>query len=359
MRFGPYTLSVGLLVTLLSGFIVGSASAAAEEKCMICHGKKELSRTEQTGRKVPLFVDTTVLNRSMHANKKCTDCHIDVVAIPHKQTPRKVNCRRCHYAGNPVGAPDGDLYEKYEHSVHGLEVAKGNPKAPVCQDCHGAHDVISHESPDSKFNRKNLPKTCGRCHIEIYATYSESVHGVALANGNLDAPNCANCHGEHNIQRPENAESRVAPANVTATCSDCHGQKGVVSKYGIKTDRTETFEESFHGVAQQMQNTMVANCASCHGYHDIRPEEDPQSSINPANIPKTCGKPGCHPEATARFASGQIHVDPKSEDAGILYYISRGFMVLTVSVLIGLIGFILLDLYRRARAARAARRRTE
>jgi hypothetical protein len=359
MSLGRFTILAGLLTLFLGVISAGPVSAAAEDKCMICHGKHDLSRTEQTGRKVSLFVDTTILDNSMHADKRCTDCHVDVVVIPHKQTPQKVNCRRCHYSGNPVGAPDGDLYDQYEHSVHGLEVAAGNPNAPVCQDCHGGHDVISHTKPESRFNKQNLPKTCGKCHIEIYATYAESVHGVALAEGNLDAPNCANCHGEHNIQRPENEESRVAPANVTATCSDCHGHKGVVSKYGIKTDRAETFEESFHGVAQQMQNTMVANCASCHGYHDIRPEEDPQSSINPANIPKTCGKPECHPEATARFASGQIHVDPKSEDAGILYYISRGFMILTVSVLIGLIGFILLDLYRRARAARADRRRNK
>ena len=343
------------------GLICGSlvvTPARAEDKCMICHGKSELARTERTGRKVPLFVDSTVLDHSVHAEKKCTDCHVDVVVIPH-QAPEKVNCRRCHYAGNTVGAPDGDLYDQYEHSVHGMEVAAGNPKAPVCQDCHGTHDVLAPNIAESRFSHQNLPKTCGTCHIDIYATYKESVHGVALANGVTDAPNCANCHGEHNIQRPSNETSKVAPANVTATCSDCHGHKGVASKYGIKTDRTETFEESFHGVAQIMQNTMVANCASCHGYHDILPEEDPQSSINPANIPNTCGKAGCHPEATARFASGQIHVNPKSEEAGILYYISRSFMILTVSVLIGLIGFILLDLYRRARAARVGRGRAK
>ena len=353
------SLIVAGLAAIAFSVSMAFTTVAAEDKCTICHSKTDLSRTEQSGRKVPLFVDTTMLHHSVHADKLCTDCHVDVVVIPHKQTPQKVNCRRCHYAGNPVGAPDGDLYDQYEHSVHGLEVAKGNPKAPVCQDCHGGHDVVAHDSTDSRFSTQNLPKTCGGCHIDIYATYNKSVHGVALAAGNLDAPNCAGCHGEHNIERPEVSGSRVAPANVTATCSDCHGHKGVVSKYGIKTDRAATFEDSFHGVAQQMKNTMVANCASCHGYHDIRPEEDPQSSIHPTNIPQTCGKAGCHPEATARFSTGQIHVDPKSEEAGILYYISRGFMILTVSVLIGLIGFIMLDLYRRARAARAARRRTK
>lgn len=333
--------------------VVGS-NVAALEKCQICHGKKEHHKIEPTGRKVSLYVDETLLARSVHASRTCTDCHVDIVEIPHRAV-QKVNCRRCHYAGNPVGAPEGELYDQYEHSVHGLEVALGNPKAPVCQDCHGGHDVLSHNTPESRMYFANIPKTCGTCHIEIYATYRESVHGVALAEGNTDTPVCSSCHGEHNIERPELPDSRVSPIHVTETCAECHGARGVVAKYGIKTDRITTFEESFHGVAQLMENMMVANCASCHGYHDVRSENDPKSSIYPANIPKTCGKPECHPEATAGFASGRIHVDPTSEESGALYYISRGFLILTVLVLGGLFIFIILDLFRRAKAARQKR----
>jgi hypothetical protein len=344
-------LRTAIIVGLLAiGFCASPVMAL--EKCVICHGKKDHHKIEATGRRVSLWVDEGILKNSVHATRECTDCHVDIVEIPHKAV-QKVDCRRCHYSGNPVGAPEGELYDQYEHSVHGREVAAGNAKAPVCQDCHGGHDVLRHDMPDSRFNRDNIPKTCGACHIETYATFRESVHGVSLGAANLDAPVCTSCHGEHNIKRPELVDSRVSAIHVTETCSECHGPKGVVAKYGIKTDRTTTFEESFHGVAQLMENMMVANCASCHGYHDIRTEDDPKSSIYPGNIPKTCGKPECHPEANANFATGKIHIDPKSEESGILYYISRGFLVLTVSVLAGLFIFIILDLVRRARAARA------
>lgn len=343
------------LVLLGLAVLVGpAAEVRAEEKCMICHGKTDHHKIEATGRRISLYVDQTVLQKSVHAGRTCSDCHVDIVAIPH-QPAQKVNCRRCHYTGNTVGAPQGDLYDQYEHSVHGMEVTKGNPKAPVCQDCHGTHDIYSHELPESNMYQLNIPGTCGRCHIDIYATYRESVHGVAVAAGNMDAPVCSSCHGEHNIQKSTSPDSKVSPIHVTETCSGCHGAKGVVAKYGIKTDRTATFEESFHGVAREMGSTLVANCASCHGYHDIRAEADPKSSINPANIQKTCGKPGCHPEASAEFASGKIHVDPKSEESGLLYYISRGFLILTVSTLAGLLIFIILDLYRRAKKARQSK----
>ncbi|KAA3634081.1 MAG: hypothetical protein DWP97_07910 [Calditrichaeota bacterium] len=324
------------------------------EKCQICHSKKDIHRTEETGRKIPLFVDESILGKSVHSERECTDCHADIVEIPHKK-PKKVNCKRCHYEGNPVGAPEGQLYDQFEHSVHGMAVMSGNDKAPVCQDCHGNHDVIIHTDSTSKMYWQNIPKTCGSCHIEIYATYKESVHGVAVANGVKDSPVCSGCHGEHNIRSPKEDDSRVSQMRISQTCSECHGEKGVVSKYGIKTDRSATFEHSFHGVAQQMGNRTVANCASCHGYHDVRKEDDPKSSINPANIKETCGSADCHPTATAEFASGQIHINPKSEESGILYYISKFFLILTVSTLIGLFIFILMDLFRRAKTARQKR----
>lgn len=346
-------ITLPLLIALFcSAFIL--SSVAAMEKCLICHGKKDLTKTEETGRIVSLYVDLDTLHNSVHRQKECTNCHFDIVEIPHKVV-KKVNCRRCHYSGNTVGAPDGEMYDQYEHSVHGMEVIKGNENAPVCQDCHGNHSIIHHDSTDSKFYWQNIPNTCGKCHIEIYATYRESVHGVAVASGIKDSPVCSDCHGEHNILRHEMSESKVSTFNISQTCSECHGEKGVVNKYGIKTDRMATYERSFHGVAQKMENRMVANCASCHDYHDIRAENDPKSSVHPDNIPTTCGKEGCHPGVTAQFASGQIHIDPKSEESGLLYYISKFFLILTASTLIGLLIFILLDLFRRAKTARQKR----
>ncbi|PWB71691.1 hypothetical protein C3F09_07495 [candidate division GN15 bacterium] len=340
-----------LLVVTFSATVV---AAPGEEKCLVCHGKPGFSKTEATGRKINLFVDQAMLAKSVHASRSCTDCHVDVVAIPH-QVPQKVNCRRCHYSGNTVGAPQGELYDQYAQSVHGLAVAAGNSKAPVCQDCHGTHDILSPDSTGSTMYKLNRPATCGKCHMEIYSVYRESVHGVALASGVLDAPDCASCHGEHNIKKHLESGSRVSPEHVSETCGECHGPMGVASKYGIKTDRTTTFEESFHGIAHKMENKTVANCASCHGFHDIRKADDPKSSINPANIVKTCGRQGCHPEATTQFASGKIHVDPTKKEAGLVYYITKFFTILTVSTLAGLFIFIVLDLFRRAKKARGAK----
>ncbi len=50
----------------------------------------------------------------------------------------------------------------------------------------------------------------------------------------------------------------------------------------------------------------MANCASCHGVHNILPSSDPNSTINPKNLPETLAS--AIPAPGERFAIGQVHV---------------------------------------------------
>jgi cytochrome b subunit of formate dehydrogenase len=60
---------------------------------------------------------------------------------------------------------------------------------------------------------------------------------------------------------------------------------------------------------------VVANCASCHGVHDILPSSDPQSTINRANLAVTCGK--CHRGVARKFILTKVHMDSGvSKDIG-------------------------------------------
>ncbi len=81
-----------------------------------------------------------------------------------------------------------------------------------------------------------------------------------------------------------------------------------IQKYNLPADRVKTYLESYHGLAAQNGSTVVANCASCHGYHLILPSSDPDSSINTNHLVATCGR--CHPGADKMFVSGKIHVGP-------------------------------------------------
>ena len=81
----------------------------------------------------------------------------------------------------------------------------------------------------------------------------------------------------------------------------------------------------------------MANCASCHGIHDIRPSDDPASSIHLDNLPGTCGQ--CHPGAGRNVALGPIHVAP-GVDGGehiVVYYIRRIYLLLILVTIGGMV----------------------
>jgi hypothetical protein len=229
-------------------------------------------------------------------------------------------------------------------------MARGNVKAPLCQDCHGSHAILKAKNEGSLVSQANVAETCGHCHIQIYAQYKTSIHGVAVAKGIKEAPSCTGCHGEHKIYSRTDPKSTVFATHVAEQCSTCHGSVSIMSKFGIETEQVETYKESFHGVASQFGSRTVANCSSCHGTHEIRPEADPLSSVNPKNVPKTCGK--CHPGANPNFAVGKMHIDAKKKEAGIVYYVASFFKYLTIGTMLALIVHILLDMYGRTKRLR-------
>lgn len=336
-----FALGAALALLIMAG------RAEALPKCLVCHGKPTLSKTLPSGRVISLFVDEKQLKLSVHAGRACTDCHSDITAIPHKGEIKRVSCVRCHYRGNPVGAPQTDIYVEYAKSVHGVAAASGNTKAPVCQDCHGTHNIHPPKDPASQMNKGHIPETCGRCHLAVFSDFRESIHWKAFAGGKTDSAVCTDCHGEHTIRAHESPESSTYISRVPETCSRCHASVAVVGKYGIKTEQVATYGRSYHGIAIKYGGKTVANCASCHGVHDIRPSGDPKSAVHMDNIPKTCGK--CHMGANVNYAKGKIHVDPTKKEAGLVYWVSLFFKYLTISVMVGLVAHISLDLFRRFR----------
>ncbi|MFQ6131490.1 MAG: hypothetical protein ACE5R4_05605 [Armatimonadota bacterium] len=409
-------LCVGLL-GLLTPWALAEAGDQ-EEECFSCHGDPELALRRQSGFQPSLAEERLAYQGSAHAGLTCAECHPDIREVPHPRPAQRPDCVRCHqtpampayadsvhgravargdpdaprcvdcHAGgrdtprghdirprtdpksaifrtniphtcarchadeellNNHGIPLDHTARSYLSSVHGAAVARGNQKAATCIDCHGAHDAAATE-PEARVSRHHVPETCGGCHPRIYEQYRRSIHAQAEAQGIEEAPVCTSCHGEHTIRQPEDPESSVYPTHVSATCSQCHADEALNRRYGLPAARLETYRESYHGVASRYGNLRVANCATCHGAHDILPSSDPRSSINPANIPSTCGQ--CHEGATSHFAQGTIHLEITPEGSRPVFLVTAFFKWLTLSVMVALIGHIVLDLWSNLRARR-------
>ncbi len=294
----------------------------------------------------------------------CADCHgaheIVPVSDPGSvlfKTRQPEVCLRCHL-NNPevrrkVGVAAGFI-AGYEASVHGVLLSRGNTSAAACSDCHGAHEVLGARDPQSRINKYVIPDTCGQCHKDIETTYYQSIHGTALKAGNDEAPNCTDCHGEHQIFAPTDPRSRVAGRNVSSrVCGACHSSLPLTEKYGLASERFRTFEDSYHGLASMEGSVRVANCASCHGYHNIKPSSDPTSSINPANLAATCGK--CHQGANENFAVGPVHLLITSKSEPVLYWIRFGYVSLIILIIGGMLLHNVMD-FRLASKQRFAMR---
>jgi hypothetical protein len=327
-----------------------------KSRCYDCH----LNPDPPAGTKRGPFVDLETYHASVHGTHRCESCHRSVLELPHPQTLPPVECRDCHRVGNTAGAPQLKSYREYEQSVHGQLVAAGDPRAPRCQDCHGHHDILKPSDKSSHVNRLRIAETCGKCHSDVAAVYRKSSHGRSLLSGNLEAPVCTDCHGEHSILRPDQPGSSVSRAEVVNTCAFCHEDVARMELFGRDASQVESFRESYHGVAAQFGSTTTAVCVDCHGHHDIRGPDDPKSRIYPANLPATCGQPGCHEGAGAGFAKGKVHVAARTVEEGtgftegrdrnfakVFRVVELAFIALTTSVIFGMILYMALDLFHR------------
>jgi cytochrome b subunit of formate dehydrogenase len=261
------------------------------------------------------------LEKSAHGAVACASCHLKHDEYPHPANVPKPVCSQCHQGQQA----------DYDRGVHGQATRSGNGAAPDCSVCHGAaHELLR---PKSAAFREKVPETCGMCHSEVADQFRTSVHGQALAKGIAQAPICTDCHGEHSILAPSDKASTVYAGNIRDTCGSCHGNVQLSRRFGLPADRVVSFDASFHGLAAREGSETVANCASCHGVHNILPSADPRSKVNPKNLAATCGK--CHQGAGKRFAISQVHVAEGHKEAPAMRWV-RQFYLLTIPLTIGL-----------------------
>lgn len=414
----------GVVLTLL--LAVGTLQAASKkdppkpsiDECLACHSDSTLTH-EVNGKTVSLHVDPQAFKDSIHGSMfTCVDCHTDVKNAAHETPPQTISCATCHAEeqaaydrslhakavkdGNnnaatcvdchgsphellPASDPKSRVHHtnipatcgachsqkfameksglsvqtvaSYQQSVHGHAVANGSEKAAVCTDCHGTHEILDAKDSKSPIFKFNVPLTCGKCHDQISKEFQQSIHGQAIAKANWQAPVCTDCHGIHSIKAHNDPNSPVSAQNVAqATCARCHEGVRLSQEFGVEGRRATTYLASYHGLASRLGSQVVANCASCHGTHSIFPSSDPRSTIHPSNLARTCGQ--CHPGVTEKFASAKVHVDaPLSADIGSKAV--RWIRKLYLSLIFVVIGGMLAHNFIIWRAKAISRRRYE
>ena len=198
------------------------------------------------------------------ANADCLDCHTD-----------PSNTRTVNGHSEPLTLFPTNGFARSVHSQ--LD----------CIDCHDCIKEMVHD--------KNVPPpNCAGCHEKEAKAYAGSIHGMSHSLGASGAAQCWDCHGSHEMLPVKNTASPVFKMNLPFTCAKCHSNTNLTREYQIQIpEAASQYMDSIHGNALLKMGLIVApSCDDCHGVHDIKRAVDRDSSINHANVARTCGK--CH-----------------------------------------------------------------
>jgi hypothetical protein len=73
-----------------------------------------------------------------------------------------------------------------------------------------------------------------------------------------------------------------------ATCGRCHSDERLALRYNLPADKVPSYADSYHGLASRGGSQSVANCASCHGVHNILP-------VGRSAVHRECREPSQRP----------------------------------------------------------------
>ncbi len=264
---------------LLAALVVAATVAQGPSSCVTCHSSELFEIKDRV--KMQKFRDDV----HARAGLSCHDCHggnpdpkADLMsamdpkfkANPFVGVPKRTEipafCGKCHSSAdfmkrfNPAARVD--QVTEYKSSVHGKLLAKGDENVATCVDCHSVHDIKPRSNPDSPVYPTHVADTCSRCHSDAkrmasyhiptdqYARWRVSVHANAMfAKGDLTAPTCNDCHGNHGAT-PPGVES------VSFVCGNCHLREA------------ELFRKSAKHEGWVRHNEMLATGSKCGDCHD-------------------------------------------------------------------------------------------
>jgi len=295
-----------------------SMALLAQDNCILCHtdpgnvkARSLFSPDPKAANSNPLLNLTEFVNDThFRQGLSCSGCHggtpkddsmVNEIAQRWPSDPplRHADrtwipgfCARCH--SDPAfmrgfnAAMPTDQLAKFKESRHGILLlgSAHDSKAAQCISCHGVHGIRGGKSRNSKVFAQRIPETCGTCHADAsymagytkangealptdqLAQYKLSVHGKALLEkGDLGAPACNSCHGNHSA-------TPVALASVSQACRTCHPMNAAL------------FEASKHKKAFDQQQW--PECEQCHGRHQILKPTDALLGNEPGTLCFDC-----------------------------------------------------------------------
>lgn len=258
-------------------------------------------------------------------------------------------CLDCHgRLGFSNGTRDLSINkEKYLASVH---------KRLRCLNCHYYITYSPHREPFPKVTCTsqchNLPPDfkpsptadkLAEVQVSAHAKSDEGTEGI-----------CVKCHDPHSSTTPK----EWSKAEKKEKCVQCHADTALMYAHNVDWDRPAAYDLTYHNKFLSYGSTKVAVCSDCHGPHKIINSDDPASSVNSANVTKTCATQDCHPDAGGGFGQAGGHVRYHGTFVDPTHYgVERFFFWLIVIVVGALYAHLVIEFVRKGRNEWRARKK--
>lgn len=147
--------------------------------------------------------------------------------------------------------------------------------------------------------------SCLDCHKVMEGTSIPFQNDIHFKKG----LSCADCHGGDPTASDQNISmspqkgfrTRVTREGVAEFCGRCHSDAAFMKKHNPKepVNQAKIYAASVHASKPAGSDDIAATCVDCHSVHNTRAVSDPQSTVAPARLARTCGK--CHGDSSAAY----------------------------------------------------------
>ncbi|MDT8340951.1 MAG: TerB family tellurite resistance protein [Longimicrobiales bacterium] len=282
---------LGTFVAVSRPAPLSAQTLPTEDQCVFCHLSLEEDRLRVPAEAFPQDVHGAVgLDcLSCHGRSRTGSAGLDpgtgFLSVPDP-TEIPAMCGRCHSDAafmrdyNPSLRVDQEA--EYASSVHGRSlVESGDPDVATCVSCHPAHRILPPTDLESSVHPLRVAELCAGCHADPdvmerhglptdqFDQYRNSVHGrLMFGEGDLSAPTCNDCHGNHGAAPP-------GVSSVRNVCGQCHA---MMAQFFDGSGHREIFAASD-----------LPGCATCHGHHAV---EETSEDLLIDRAGSVCA--GCH-----------------------------------------------------------------
>ncbi len=186
----------------------------------------------------------------------CIECHEEIADLldGDKHIADDFHCVLCHGPSKAhvemkeEGTLPDRAWRRWVEEKNAFQWRMKNASLEIAKFCASCHDRKPARGKDIKTIH--------------FKDYLETGHGMAISEGDRDAPTCTDCHYAHGA-----GCEPLTDETVVRRCSLCHADKEMMKRVGMDPNVIEDFEANTHGEMSKASAEKRSTCIKCHAPH--------------------------------------------------------------------------------------------